>query len=250
MKTINRLFISAILMMAGIQLAGQCEPDTVNCKDIDEPGQICPRYLPDATYNESYEAVITVIPPDMFYYNENPIYISYLVLDSVSNMPEGLSYQSNADKFWADSAYCILISGTPTEEGEFPLSIYVTPWVKYGESNLPYQQVKDDTSVIMTVLSGSSGIDPFISRDFSVAPVFPNPYTEAMQIRFFTPVADNYKLEIFSILGASVYREVLIAEPGENSFIFNGSALKAGSYFYKVFNRSTIYTGKFIKAKR
>ena len=250
MKNFTRIFLPVIMIMfAGTQLSGQCEPDTVNCKDTDEPGQICPNKLSDGMINQAYEAVITVIPPGEYDMGGNIIPISYIEIDSVANLPDGISYTPNTDKFWADTAYCVLFSGTPTEAGEFPLAIYVTPWVLVMQNYVPGEQVVDDSSVVMTVQLGS-GYNGLQSSDFRVLPSTPNPFPESMRLGFYTPLADQVELEIYSILGKRVCREVLFAAPGECAFSFNGSSLQAGTYFYKIRNLSGIHTGKFIKAKR
>jgi hypothetical protein len=190
-----------------------------------------------------------VIPPSEYEVEGNIIPISYIEIDSVTNLPAGMSYTPNADILWADSVYCVLFSGIPTEEGEFPLHIYVTPWVRILQNYVPGEQVVDDSSVVLTVEIGS-GYNEMASSEFRVLPSKPNPFPESMQLGFYTPVADQVELEIYSILGMRVGREVLFAAPGEGVFSFNGSSLKPGTYFYKIRNLSGMHTGKFIKAKR
>ena len=221
----------------------------MNCKDINEPGQICPKNLPEGLINESYEAVITVIPPAEYDIDGNIIPVSYIEIDSVTNLPEGISYAANAEKFWADSSYCVILSGIPSEGGEFTLVIYVTPWIKIMQNYVPGEQVVDDTTVTMTVRI-SSGIRSSERQEFRVLPSVPNPYTESIQLGFFTPVADQVELEIYSILGNRVYREVLFAAQGEHTFKFNGQSLQPGTYFYNIRNHLGFHTRKFIKAKR
>jgi hypothetical protein len=124
---------------AGKPAFAQCTPDTANCKDTGNPGEFCPRSLPGATVNQAYEAVITVIPPGSFTLPApyGTIEIEYIVVDSVKNMPEGITYQASAEKFYSDSAYCILISGTPTTAGEYPLELYVSPFYFLPEYDHP-----------------------------------------------------------------------------------------------------------------
>ncbi|MCK4698860.1 MAG: hypothetical protein KAT38_00935 [Bacteroidales bacterium] len=112
---IKVLFVLCFFIGMAISGYNQCVPDTANCKDIDKPGQICPDTLPVAVLNTYYEQVITIIPPDTFDLGTGLIPISMIVLDSVTNLPQGLSYEANASEMFPDTAYCVLISGTPTE---------------------------------------------------------------------------------------------------------------------------------------
>lgn len=250
MKKSMYFVLPAILcMIAGTRMSAQCEPDAAGCIDIDEPGQICPSQLPDAEVNVAYSQVITVIAPDQAEVEGNIIFVKYLQIDSISNLPDGLNYFPGTDKFWADSAECVSISGTPTEAGEFKLAIYVTPWILFGDAVIPHKQVKNDTSVVITV-QGSSNLEADISARFRVMPPFPNPFTESIHLAFYTPVAELVELNVFNILGKNVYSEGIISPPGENKFSFDGRNLAPGTYFYKIIFDSGIYPGKFIKAKK
>lgn len=249
MKNYIQLLLPVIILLfAGNHLNGQCEPDPA-CIDTGDPGEICPYRLPDGMVNEAYESVITVIAPSAFTIDENVINVAYIVVDSIRNLPEGLTFDPGTNRFWADSADCVVISGTPAEEGEFPLSIYVTPWIYFGQMILPGPQVENDTSLVLTVIPASD-LEQFQEGTFRMVSAFPNPFTETMHAGFFTPVADRIELEVFSILGTRVYREEQIANSGEGYFKFDGSSLEAGTYLYRIGNSSKTMTGKFIKIRK
>ena len=245
----KNLFIilpAIVILLSGIQLYAQCEPDFNGCIDIDDPGEICPDKLPVASLNRAYDEVITVIAPSSVTFNETVIPISYIVIDSVMNLPPGITYTPNADKFWADSMYCISIAGTPSDTGEFQLTIYVTPWLPWGNDYVPQPQFKDDTSVVM-IVKLPSGIESQQNSTFLLYPGFPNPYAESMKLQFFAPESDRVELIVFNILGVKVYREEMVVSPGVHEFIFDGTSLKPGTYLYRVANKSGIYTGRFVK---
>lgn len=235
-------------MLAGIVAYGQCNPDTVNCKDTGEPGEICPRTLPDATVGVLYDKTITVIPPDQAVMGETTLEIVYIEIDSVKNLPEGIEYFPNASQFYPDTAYCIQITGTPTTAGEFPLSIFVSPFIRYMDAIIKGTQVKNNTSVRM-VVHWPAGLDPNQSFEFRVIRNVPNPFSEITRIGFFTPFDDRIELKVFNILGELMHREEQGAPPGEHYFRFDGSNLLPGTYFYRVSNSSLHYTGKFIKSR-
>jgi hypothetical protein len=247
--------VPSLLVLLGLfttlgSIYSQCEPDTINCKDIDEPGQMCPTQLPAATVGEPYEVVLTVIPPNLATIpGFPPIEIAYITVDTVENIPEGLSYEANADIFYADTAYCILISGTPTKAGIDTLSITVTPYVLTSGIIVPTPPIKDDTSIVVSVQE-PAGFDPNAAFSFQVLPNIPNPFGRTTTLRFFTPSDERVNLRVYSILGELMYEEEGLYPPGENSFGFTGEDLDPGTFIYRIHNQKEVYTGKLVKARR
>ena len=250
MKKIARIIaLISISVFAVPEISAQCTPDTANCKDTGDPGQICPSELPEVTVGVEYDKVVTVIPPGTFDNQGTVIEIAYIVVDSVLNLPDGIEYYTNATKFYPDTAYCVQITGTPTEAGEFPLHIYVTPFVDFGTGTpLSVGQIVDSTSVVL-VVHGTSAINPYPINEFQVLPSVPNPFTDITRLGFYTPYDDRIDLQVYNILGKLMHEEKLGAPPGEHLFQFDGNALLPGTYFYRVTNSSKFYTGKFIKSR-
>ncbi|MGW8316619.1 MAG: T9SS type A sorting domain-containing protein [Bacteroidales bacterium] len=248
-KLIPRIAAVMVMALTAAGLSAQCEPDTVNCIDTGDPGQICPAVLPEATLDEAYDESITVLSPSSFNVLGSDVDVAYIVVDSVLNLPPGITYWASADQFYADSAYCIQLYGTPEEEGEFQLSIYVTPFIYFPfPTILQGTQVVDDTAVSMTV-NVPSGIDPSGSSGFRVYPVFPNPFSDVVRVGFYTPAADQVSLRVYNILGELKHEESAWAPPGEHRFGFDGSSLLPGTYFYRINSSRELYTGKFIKSR-
>lgn len=249
MKKRARIFaILGISVFAVHAAYTQCEPDTANCKDTGEPGQICPRFLPEVTVNVPYNEVITIIAPDSATVQNLTIGLHHIVVDSVTNLPPGIEYFANAAAFYPDSAYCVQITGTPTMAGDFPLSIYVTAYIDFLGNIVEGGKFVDDTSVVMTVL-GTSGLNPYPVNEFKVLPSVPNPFSDITTLGFYTPYDDRVKLQVFNILGELMHEEMQGAPPGEHHFEFDGTSLLPGTYFYRVTNSSRLYTGKFIKSR-
>lgn len=243
------MILSLAGLFSGVILSGQCIPDTVNCVDTEGTGVICPRYLPDAVVNAYYDEVITVIPPSEVTSGSQTAMIDYIVIDSITNIPDGVSYAANAQNFYAGSAYCIQVYGTPTKSGSDTLKIYVTPYIFFVNTTIPGPQVVNDTSVVLTVVE-ASGIDPGLFTEFHLLPTKPNPFSELTSIGFFTPFDDLIKLEVYNILGILVHSEEQGFPPGEYNFEFNGESLEPGTYFYRVSNHDQYQTGKIIKTRR
>ncbi len=250
MKYTNRfLALLAIVIFAMVELTAQCEPDTANCKDTGDPGQICPANLPDAVVNELYDEVITVIAPDTASVADIQVRLAYITVDSVLNLPPGVDYYPNAEIFYPDSAYCIQVTGTPTKSGDYNLAIYVSAYIYFTQDLIVKAgQFIDSSSVVLTV-NETAGLDPYKIHEFQVYQNAPNPFSESTRLGFYTPFDDHVKLQVYNILGELMHEELQGASPGENYFYFNGSSLNPGTYFYRVTNNSELFTGKFIKTK-
>jgi hypothetical protein len=250
MKYLHRsLLVLGMALLPAYMLSAQCEPDTANCKDTGEPGQLCPPNLPNAMLNEAYDEIITVIAPDTASVGEIQVGLAYVTVDAVENLPPGVNYLLNAEIFYPDSAYCIQIFGTPTEAGKFPLKITVSAYINVGAGVIVKGgEITDSTSVSLTV-NWPSAIDPYQTSEFHVFPNSPNPFSEVTRIGFYTPFDDYVTLQVYNILGEMLHEEKQGASPGENFFEFNGGSLNPGSYFYRITNSSELFTGKFIKSK-
>lgn len=240
-----------IALIAGFflsaELSAQCTPDP-GCLDTLQPGEYCPQDFPPLLLNVPYDEVITFILAFEFEYNGTTYTLDSIAVDSVRNIPPGLTYSSSANGYVPDSAYCSQLSGTPTQAGEFPLAFYLEPFIDFGEGPVSLGQFMDDTSVVVTVYD-PTGIDPRQADQFRILPIIPNPFSDRTRISFYTPYQDRVSLQVYNILGKLVYEEARNASSGEQEFEFTGGELLPGTYFYRVINRNELYTGKFIKSK-
>ena len=228
-----------------VQLSAQCTPDP-GCLDTLQAGEYCPQDFPPLLLNVSYDEVITFILALELEYDGTTYTLDSIAVDSVRNIPPGLNYNSSAKGYVPDSAYCSQLSGTPTLAGEFPIAFYLEPFVDFGSGPVSLGQFMDDTSVVVTVYD-PTGIEPQQADQFQILPIVPNPFSEITRISFYTPYQDRVSLQVFNILGKMMYEETQSAISGEQEFVFNGSELLPGTYFYRVINSSKLYTGKFIK---
>ena len=243
---IKVLFVQCFFIGIAISGYGQCVPDTANCKDIDKPGQICPDTLPAAVLNTWYEQVFTVIPPYEFNLGTGVLPIYKIVLDSVANLPPGLSYEANETELFADSAYCVLISGTPVQIGTFPLRIYITPFVEFVGSIVQSDQVLDDTSLFITVQS-TTGLAAMSTDQVMLLPVKPNPFTILSRIGLNSDKFGVGELWVFYITGQMAHHEEIWVQPGKNYFDFRGEKLRKGIYLYKVSFMGNSFTSRVVK---
>ena len=238
------LIILVLAIFSGMKLSAQCEPDTVNCEDIGDPGQICPNDLPSGVLNVIYDEVITIIPPGSF----DAYVLSYIVIDSVINLPPGINYFPNADIFYPDTMYCILLSGTPTQAGDFTLAIYISPFIDVLGTPTLGPQVVDDTSLVVSI-QNTTGIEANQMTEFRVFQNVPNPFSFRTSLSYYTPNQERIELSIYNILGVLVHQESEIAAPGKHNFSFDGSDLQPGTYLYRVETNEDYFTGKFMKSR-
>lgn len=250
MKKILPLIFSVFFaLFAALPLAGQCTPDP-GCVDVDEPGQYCPEVFPPVVRGEAYDQVMTFILPALEYDVLGTIYtLDSVAVDSVKNIPPGMVYSSNSTGYAAGKAYCAELAGTPTQDGTFPVEIYMRAFASPGGgSQVELGPFLDDTSVVITV-HVPTGFGQQEQDEFKVLPVAPNPFSEFTQMSFYTPNDDLIKLQVYNILGELMHEETQGAAPGEHRFEFNGNALQPGTYFFRVTNSKKLYTGKFIKSR-
>ena len=238
------LIILVLAIFSGMRLSAQCEPDTVNCEDIGDPGQICPNDLPSGVLNVIYDEVITIIPPGSF----DAYVISYIVIDSVKNLPPGIDYFPNADIFFPDTAYCIQLSGTPTQAGDFTLAIYISPFIDVLGTPTLGPQVVDDSSLVVSI-QNTSGIEANQMTEFRVFQNVPNPFSFRTSLSYYTPNQERIELSIYNILGVLVHQESEVAAPGKHNFSFDGTELQPGTYLYRVETSEDYFTGKFMKSR-
>ncbi len=238
------IIILAIALCSGMKLSAQCEPDTANCEDIGDPGQICPNDLPSGVLNVIYDEVITIIPPGSF----DAYVLSYIVIDSVKNLPPGIDYFPNADIFYPDTVYCIQLSGTPTQVGDFTLAIYISPFIDVLGTPTKGPQVVDDSSLVVTIQK-TLGIEPNQMTEFIVYQNVPNPFSFRTSLAYYTPNQDQIELSIYNILGVLVHQEKEWSAPGKHNFKFDGKELQPGTYLYRIKAGNDFYSGKILKSR-
>ncbi len=241
------ILVSALFFCQHASL-GQCEPDTLACKDTLQPGEFCPKTLPDGYLGQPYSEVITIITPVFYEYLGNQVAIKEIVVQDVKNMPPGITYEANADTLLPDSAYCVLLSGTPETAGVYDLGITVSALVEIPTlGEIKIDSITDDTSVSITIHAGSGLDDPVWGERMVVCG--PNPFQNTTAIRLKSSGIEDAELVVYNLLGGVVYREQMRTSPGINRFQFSGQELRHGTYIYHVSTRGEIHTNRLLKLK-
>ncbi len=250
-KSHNLLFVFLIsILIIGVPFTGlsQCVPDTINCKDIGDPGEICPDSLPAGMEGVFYDEVITIITPNSASIEGLSLEIVKLRLDTIINLPDGIVFSSEHREFFPDSAYCVSLSGTPTTPGTYYLGITVTPTIKLGQLVVEWDAMTDDTSVYI-VVEPPSAAGLIKDNGFSLIASYPNPFQVSTRVGYNLNTPDEIELVVFNMVGRRIYHEKMLGSTGKNYFKFSGEDLPSGMYLYTVVRGKKILNGKLVKSR-
>ena len=183
----------------------------------------------------------------LMFIGNSGVKITRIEIDTIANLPPGITYSTDTNIFFPDTMYCVLISGTPTDTGTFYIDISVIPYIWsdiLGEVKMNPQH--DSTSVFI-VVSEPSFLPERKGTGFSLINPRPNPFRESVKIGFTTADPKNAELVVYDLSGQVIYRERLYSRPGKNYFRFTGAALYPGVYPYFVSTAGKRLAGKLVK---
>jgi len=225
----------------------QCIPDTINCIDEDEPGQICPDELPVGTVGEEYKHYITILAPESGNVGQINIRLYKVRLESIDNLPPGIEFNSETMEFYPNEAYCVSLTGIPVEAGTYDLTVAVTPFISLLGIPFAMPVQKDSTSVSI-IIEASSGVNSLNGRDFALIDAYPNPFMTSTRIGFLDLSPADTELRVFNMLGKQVYHEIITGSTGRNYFQFTGAEIPSGFYLYIVSKDNRRLRGRLIKS--
>jgi hypothetical protein len=242
------------LFLAALDSFSQCEPMTPEqCPDPENNGQICPDSLAMAFIGELYSQVATIKPPATFMLPDSSVInLAFVKLMEVGNLPEGFTWQSNAqnNEFIAGEYYCVLMEGTPDSAGEYPLRVVVDVYVVVipGFPPIKVATAIDSTSLRLVVVD-NSGIKGNDKASFFIRQNNPNPFQDETRILYYSENAGPATFEVYSLLGKRLHAEQLNAGIGENFIVFDGRKFPPGSYFYILRFKGYQTTGMMIRTE-
>jgi hypothetical protein len=226
-------------------LYSQCTPDA-GCTDVNNPGEICPMDLPNGTVGVPYSETVTILPPPTASISGGTVTIYKIVITGVENLPPGITHQASATDMFPGTKYCVLLSGTPTIAGSYPLTIKVMPYIEVFGNPVQTVEQTDDTSLAITINS-SSGLYDVKSKTFQLLSILRNPFSDYTQIGFYTPKSQKVSMKVYNVLGNEIYSENKSSITGVNYFDFTGNTLKKGVYILSITNGEKIFTKQIIR---
>ncbi len=252
-KNKHRFFLINLyvfIFIFGLPYTGlsQCVPDTANCEDIGDPGEICPDSLPSGMQGVPYEEVITIISPDTVTKGAISTSLVKIRLDTVLNLPPGIVYESEYREFFPDSVYCILLSGTPTDTGTYYLGITITPFIDILGSIVSLDPVTDDTSIFIRIEPPSLS-ELTENNGFKLLAGYPNPFQISTRIGYTLSTSGETEIMVYNMLGCIVYHEKMMGSSGKNYFKFTGEDLPSGIYLYSVIWDKNSLNAKLVKSR-
>lgn len=198
-----------------------------------------------AAVNEQYDATIALrwaTNAQELDASSPSLAVNWIEVANVTGLPNGIVWTSPssttdsvicggsgadaANCKWAGGAYgCIRIKGTPTQLGDFPLTIGLNVNVAVAGT-----QQGDFTGFVLSVTP--VGVELINNNPFKVMQNVPNPFSQVTTIKYSVEKSTNAKFSVVNLLGEMVYNESLQAHEGQNSINFDGSALNTGIYMY------------------
>ncbi len=197
-----------------------CTPDA----NLKEPGFL-PAVLPDAKKDVAYSEAITVLAFKDTSVKQGSlvvkVYIDSMKITNIMGLPNGMSYTclSPTCAFTPTALSCVKLSGTPTQEGVFPLRIAILAYAKVS-GVLPTTQ-KDTIESFFINVSGTGTVEQLDARKILVKP---NPATSQV---FIGSVVEP---TIFNALGQ---KQTLQIRKESVGFSLNVDALTPGIYTVK-----------------
>lgn len=243
----KNLLIILVTLFAGAQtgVIAQCVPDL----SITVPG-IYPDSatgLPNGTVGIQYSEDIQARVLTDTTFNGLPVVISNITMTSVTGLPPGLTYACTPASciYPGGSNGCILISGTPTTAGVYPITVTLTAnGTIFGVPAPPQTTTLDYYSITIDVNTGIAGNLSDVKFNFLHSN--PNPATNYTDVTFTTPVSGDFVLKMYNMIGKEVLVKNIRAAAGTNTNRVNLDKISAGVYMMSIENGTSILTRRVI----
>lgn len=252
----KKLLLSFIALAAFTVVNAQnCTPDGMYTTSGVYPDSAT--NLAVATVGVPYSQTITTVTPAdtcivVLFPPCTTVPIDSVVVETVTGLPPGLTIVSMNENslpfmFPGGSTSCMLVSGTPTQSGVYPIQVHGTSYATVF--TLTQTQPFDVNYYTITVLPSTVGMDEFSTTKFEVKQNSPNPFSNNSTVEYFVPSAGKVGVEIRNILGELVYAESTNAQQGINRHQLNASKFTNGVYFYQINYNNSVITKRFIVNK-
>lgn len=132
--------------------------------------------------------------------------------------------------FLGGSQYCALLSGVPTQEGEWQMIVTVL-----GHATVFGVVISQDLAFdqYTFIVGEDSGIEE-AKASVDLKQNSPNPFVDQTTISFDLNVSSVVNFTVTNLLGEVVYGEQFIGKVGNNKLIFDADQVEAGIYLYSI----------------
>lgn len=213
MKKLFFYFSVTVILIFCAQFAfSQCTPlDAETCPDTENNGEICPDTLAPVYVGVEYNQTATILAPPKIDTGNITVLLHHITLVSVDNLPEGITWVTNAidNEFYVGTYYCILLSGTSyASVGDYPLKIVVDVYTSIGGTPIYLGQSIDSTSLSIHVGWDPNGIPENGSKNL-ISKVRPNPFSSGIFIDLAYVPNEKINLELYNVMGIRLYHREL-----------------------------------------
>ncbi len=177
--------------------------------------------------------------------------IDSVVFNGVSGLPAGLVVQC-ASQTPAPCTYlptvlgCGVINGTPSEAGQFDLTLNVTGYFTLFGGAVPYPLTFTGYRIFVLDPTSVTDLGPI---GLSSVKNVPNPFTTRTNIEFQMARANEVKLRVFNLLGEELHSVRMAGRAGMNKVPFESTTLQEGVYLYKVESGGEMFTGRMMLSR-
>jgi hypothetical protein len=244
------IIIVITLILETEPIFSQCTPGNFNtCPDPENNGQICPRTLTPAIVGVEYMQEFTILPPPKIDTLGLTIPLHHITLIEINNLPEGLTWISNAEKneFMVGTYYCVKLSGTThSEPGIYPLKIAVEAFTKIADDIITLGKTVDSTSLYINVEMKPNVITEYQKPEL-ISNIWPIPFSATLNIELFNTHENETVIEVLNLNGKCLhygkYNEFTTKITVDLSFLAEGvyilSVQKNGEKQMKLINKIT-----------
>ncbi|MFZ1330539.1 MAG: T9SS type A sorting domain-containing protein [Flavobacteriales bacterium] len=249
----KKVILSVIIAAsAGSAMAQACTPDPIYADSLFG-------IWPDTTTNMApgmvgiaYEQVLNmIIPSDAGLIDPQyaGVALDSIALDGLTGMPPGLSYACNSQtpapcSYITGQLGCAIITGVPTTEGTYPLSIEVTAYTAFFGQVIPVPQTFGGYSIV--IAQNTVGILEGSLIAAGSARAVPNPFTTNTNIEFQMSRSGQVQLSVFNLLGEKLWSKTVNGKSGLNKVPYENTDLQDGIYLFKVESGNDVFTGRMV----
>lgn len=229
----SRFLFFLIFISSVVSGYSQCQPSTNFGNEV---YGISPDTIEnfDVGYlNQFYSQQVDVKIPNNAAFAGMPfISVSYGKMEYLNGLPPGLSYQcaktASQPCSYIPGIGCMVVSGTPTQAGIFPLDIKLKIYTSLSQTyNISlegyYIEIQEPV-----------GIKNQTVQKLKIENPAPNPAHDLTKFKIESIEHGKAEIRVFDLVGKEIYHKNHRIEPGVNSLKYNTSQLPEGVYIYRI----------------
>lgn len=232
----KRVLLLLALVLGVMSAKAQCTPDPLYADSLFGVWPDTLTNMVDGVVGETYFQQLDMVVPSnagqVPGFDLPPFTIDSGSVVNVIGLPPGLSYACNSQTaaactFIGGQQGCAAVTGTPTEEGVYPITIELNAYLlgfAYPLSFDGYRIEVTDGSVSLT----EEERKPRLGQNS------PNPFTKETFIPFRLAASEVVDFKVMDMLGQEVFSIKIDAEFGMNSYRFSPEGLESGIYLYSI----------------